>query len=153
MARVSSHLANALESERLYERILSQVSRLIPCDHAAVVVHEDGWAVLAAIWVQPQLPAGTRMFRLADHEPEIHIALGEGRAVLVQDTASVPTWITVPPFTGAHAIYSVLLVPLVLEGRLAGTLNVGSVRPGFYGQRHIGLAMRFAEHKEASRTV
>jgi signal transduction histidine kinase len=146
LAQVSSDLAGTLEPAQLYQRILSQVSRIIPCDHAAVVLHQDNWAVLAAIWGEPHLPVGMRLFRLADDDPELLATLSAGRAVLIHDTAEMPTWIAIPPFTGASTIRSILFVPLLLEGSLVGTLNVASFKPGFYGPRHVALAVRFAGH-------
>ena len=146
IAAMSSALTSTLEPSQLYAVLLEQTAKALPCDHAAVVLHADGWAILAATWGDPHQSLGTRLFRLADDDPTLEATLSAGRAMLIRDTADMPTWITIPPFTGASTIRSVLFVPLRLEGRLVGTLNVASFRPGFYSRRHVALAVRFAEH-------
>ncbi len=143
LAQVSSVLASTLEPAELYRLVLSQVSRVIPCDNAAVVLYENDWVVLGANWGDPQTPPGTRMFPLS--EIGNMASFSAGQCVLIRDTAEQPRWKARPPFTGITAIRSILFVPLLLDGRLVGSLNIASYTPGIYDQGHLALAARFAE--------
>ena len=143
-AEVGAILAGTLEPTQLYERLLTHFSRILPYDHAAVLLHEDGWAVVAGSRGRLTVPVGLRALRVADLPPTL--ASGDdGRPLLVRDTGTLD-WIRVPPFVGARSIRSVLVVPLVVDGRVVGTFNADSFTPGFYTERHLADAIALGGH-------
>ena len=145
LAQVSTALTSTFEPAQLYERILDQISRIVPCDHAVVLVVEDGWAVVAATWGAVTLPIGTRAFSLAGASPEVAAKFRAGRPTLIQDTAALIDWTGGPPFVGDRATRSVLTVPLLVEGKLAAMLEVQHRAPNSFTHRHLALAVTIGE--------
>ena len=144
LARVGALLSATLEPGTLYARLLDHFSRILPYDHASVLLHEGGWAVVAGSRGQLTVPVGLRAFPVT--EMAAPLASGDGgRPALVRDTADLG-WISVSPFVGAHSIRSVLVVPLLVDGNVVGTFNVDSFTPDFYTERHLALAVTLGEH-------
>ena len=140
LARVGALLSATLEPATLYARLLEHFSRILPYDHASVLLHEGGWAVVAGSRGRISVPVGLRAFPIA--EMAAPLAAGDGgRPALVRDTEALG-WIRVAPFVGTHSIRSVLVVPLVIEGEVVGTFNVDSFAPGFYTERHLATGDR-----------
>jgi hypothetical protein len=90
MAQVGLALAGALEPEQVYDLILEQFSRVLPYDHAAVLLHQDEWATIAGSRGMVTLPTGTRAFRVAELA---QVAAGGalGKPALIRDTADLDT--------------------------------------------------------------
>lgn len=145
LTAVTSALAGALEPEQVYAAILDQVHRVLPYDHAAVLLHQDGWVIVAGSRGVMTLEIGARVFPVARVAGVAAFGAG-GAPAIIRDTAALPGWIVEPPFVGERTIRSVLVVPLLVEGRVVGTFNVDSFVPHFYTERHLGLAVTFAEH-------
>jgi PAS domain S-box-containing protein len=144
MDTISVALSGTLEPERLYTLILEQAVRLLPSDHAAVLVYEDGWATVAATWGSPAPSIGTRLFPVAGPNRP-WLPTDRAGAVYLADTMAEPTWVAYPPFVDAHRIRSALSAPLVIDGVAVGLLNVHSVVPGCYRDGDLPLATAFAE--------
>ena len=144
LAQVGALLSATLEPGTLYARLLDHFSRILPFDHASVLLHEEGWAVVAGSRGQLTVPVGLRAFPVT--EMAAPLASGDGgRPALVRDTAALG-WIPVAPFVGAHSIRSVLVVPLLVDGNVVGTFNVDSFTPDFYTERHLALAVTLGDH-------
>ena len=140
LEQVSIALASSLEPERLYETILRQAIRVLPCDHAGVTLYQDGMATFVATWGDPCIPAGSMA-------PIDGLWLPEtGSEPCYQPDADLdPTWYPVPPLVGAYRERSVIAVPLRLGETLAGSFDVSSRTPNFYTEHHLRLAAAFAE--------
>ena len=144
LARVGALLSATLEPATLYARLLEHFSRILPYDHASVLLHEGGWAVVAGSRGRITVPAGLRLFPVAGMV--LPLVSGDGgRPALIRDTEALG-WIRMEPFVGAHSIRSVLVVPLLIEGEVVGTFNVDSFTPGSYTQGHLALAVTLGEY-------
>ena len=144
LARVGALLSAALEPASLYARLLEHFSRILPYDHASVLLHEGGWAVVAGSRGRITVPVGMRLFPVDEMVPSLVSGDG-GRPALARDTEAVG-WIRMEPFVGAHSIRSVLVVPLLVDGRVVGTFNVDSFAPDSYTERHLALAATLGEY-------
>jgi signal transduction histidine kinase len=71
--------------------------------------------------------------------------LTNGETEYLADTASLPDWTDIPPWTAAYRVRSMVLVPLLIEGQLIGSFKVSSYMPHFYNERHIHMATVFGE--------
>lgn len=144
IATVSSALNSSLEPAPLYHLILAQAARILPCDHAEVILYEKDWAEVGANWGEPKLAPGTRLFRLQgeqDHwTPDRH-----DRPIYIEDTDRMPEWRHVAPFTGPHTMRSVITFPLVDEGKVVGSFAVRSHQPSFYTKRHLQIATTLSQ--------
>ena len=143
-AWVGALLSATLEPGTLYARLLDHFAWVLPYDHASVLLHEEGWAVVAGSRGQLTVPVGRRIFAIADMALPLVSGHG-GRPALVRDTAAIG-WIRMEPFVGARSIRSVLVVPLVVDGNVVGTFNVDSFAPDFYTEGHLALAVTLGEH-------
>lgn len=133
-------LANSLEPERLYETILQQAIRVLPCDHAGVTLYQDGIATFVATWGEPRIQAGTSTPMDGLWLPET------GSEPRYQPDADLdPAWYPMPPLIGAYRERSVITVPLRLGETLAGSFDVSSRTPSYYTEHHLRLAAAFAE--------
>jgi signal transduction histidine kinase len=144
MSAVTAALASSLEPELLYRVILEQAARVLPFDHALIVLYQDGWVVNAACLGEPSVPVGTRMVPI-DSGVAIWQALERGETQYMADTAEVPAWHDWPPWIGQYRVRSVIVSPLHIDGVLLGSFEVNSYTPNFYTDRHIQIATDFAE--------
>jgi signal transduction histidine kinase len=144
MSAVTAALASSLEPELLYQVILEQAARVLPFDHAMIVLYQDGWVVNAACLGEPSVPAGTRIV-LIDRAIAVWQALERGETQYVADTAEVPGWHDWPPWIGPYRVRSVIVAPLRIDGVLLGSFEVNSYSPNFYTDRHKQIATDFAE--------
>jgi PAS domain S-box-containing protein len=139
----SAALAQSLEPVYLYEIILRQMARVVPCDTAHIYEYKDGYAVTVGGHGQPHLPAGVRVAPLEGSQGLFPLAGDQAR--LVAETRGAPGWRNIPPWTGRHELRSIILLPLLIQGKLYGCLRVSSFTPGFYHQEHFQVARAFAE--------
>ena len=152
MSAVSQALAGTLEPQRLYQVILEQAERILHCDHTCVLLHEDGWATVAASRGMVAQPDGARLFALAAVEP-VTVYGANGQPALIADTSAM-RWIDVPPLVGAFAVRSAIVVPLVLDGTVVGSFNVDSFTAKFYTEQHLARAVALGERvTQALRNV
>jgi PAS domain S-box-containing protein len=142
MAEVSALLAGTLEPDQVYALILDQVSRVLPYDHAAVLLHQDGWVTVGGSRGKLTLPTGEPVFPLENISAVATFGTS-GKPALIRDTDELPDWLDVPPFINERRIRSVIVVPLVVDHILVGTFNVDSLTANFYTERHLAIATAF----------
>ena len=146
MARVGEALARTLEPEQLYEVIFQQASAMLPRDHMEMALFQDGWLVIVANTGDPCVPVPSRVIRLED--AMIARNTERGMPKYFADTAELPGWRDVPPWTGPHRLRSLITIPLLIDGTVGGAFTVASFQPRRYTARHIGLATAFGERAE-----
>jgi PAS domain S-box-containing protein len=144
MAKVSNSLAATLNLADLYDVVFEQASRVLGCDHAAILTVEDGWFIVAANWGEPTVPPGTRIFAVSDVGPS-WTSLESGRPVLLGDTSTDPSWHAVEPWVGPFCIRSIISVPLLADGELVSIFEVSSYRANFYTEQHVHVATMLAD--------
>ncbi len=142
MVQVSAVLAGTLEPDQVYALILDQVSRVLPYDHAAVLLHQDGWVTVGGSRGKLTLPTGTPVFPLTDIS-EVAAFGSSGKPALIRDTDALGDWLDVPPFANDQRIRSSIVAPLVVDHVLVGTFNVDSLTANFYTERHLAIATAF----------
>ena len=140
LREVAAVLSSSLDRERVLALILEQLSRVMAYDSASIMLLNGAVLDIAA----------ARGFR-ADHQwntalrPEslahIRAVLEQKSPVIIADTEATSGW---ERFPGSEYIRSWLGVPLLVQERAIGLLNVDSAQPHFYTQAHVELAMTFA---------
>jgi PAS domain S-box-containing protein len=139
MDTVSAALASTLEPAQLYQVILEQAARILPCDHAGVTLYHGGQATCIATWGEPRLEPGAT-WPMSD----LWLPDAQGDAAYLPDTDKDPAWQGIPPLVGTFRERSVLSAPLTIDGILVGSFDVSSRTPDFYSGRHRQLASLFA---------
>jgi PAS domain S-box-containing protein len=139
MYAVTAALASTLEPEQLYQIILEQAARILPCDHAGVTLYAQGQATRVATWGEPCLHPGST-WPMTD----LWLPDAQSEVTYQPDTDKDPRWKGLPPLVGPFRERSVLSAPLTIDGTLVGSFDVSSRTPGFYSERHLRLAALFA---------
>lgn len=131
-------LGATLRLDRLMERALDELQRLVPYDSALVaMLREDRWWVVASRG-REQFVA--RTFELKDF-PLVQRVVREHRPVAVPDVSKEPAWI---PERGSPRIRSWMGVPLSGRDEVVGILMVNSFQPETYDDDTARLVQAFA---------
>ena len=144
LGEIGAALAHELDPERLYLLILEHAARFLPCDYAHMRLYQDGWVVVAATWGETTAAVGARLFPLIDAEGR-WMPIARDAVVRVDDTAQIPYWAAVPPYTGARRAGSSLIVPVAIDGEPVGSLTINSRRTHTYTDHHLRLAVAFGD--------
>ncbi|MBV7334729.1 GAF domain-containing protein [Chloroflexi bacterium TSY] len=132
---MTTHLNAAQSEEELFNITTNYVPQIIPSDRVSITLLDVGmqWVELIALWGElGSAQVGTRL-ALKDN-----LAIQETiqrRHVIVRSGATAKT-------TGG--MQTVMLAPLITEGKVIGTLNVGSKTANAYSVRHQFLLSQIA---------
>jgi signal transduction histidine kinase len=142
LREVASVLNNTLNRESVLQHILGQLGRVIDFSSASVMLISDGKLDLVA---HRGARAGNQPFTPMPIEAFSHIqeAIDTRRPVTIPDTAVDPRW---QDRASSVFIRSWLGVPLVVQDRVIGLLNIGKEEPQFYGEEEGQVAAAFADH-------
>ncbi len=143
MARISEAFSTELDEERLYELILRQAARVLPCDHGCVLLYEEDAAVFVATWGEPRITPRAARFPHRPQDKELRAP--DSSASYLPDTHLATNWRHIAPLVGPYALRSVIQVPLIVDGEARGAFWLGSRAPRRYAERHLRLATAFAE--------
>lgn len=135
----------ARSSEAIAEAALRHIQQLVPCLRASVSVFDfgakEGIIIATHTRGTTQVGAGIRLpmdvFGITDE-------LQRGEVRLVDDTHAQPQ----PPVISTlqvEGLRSFVNVPLIAQGELIGTLNLGSDRPSAFSPQHITIAEEIAD--------
>lgn len=144
MAQATIALSGALDPAELYVRILEHVARVVPCDLANVMLYQGNWAVVAASWGDERLMVGDKLFPLEGPD-RLWAPEPQSGPYYLPDTADEPNWKDIPPRVGTRRIRSLISVPLLVDGTLLGSFDVGSVTAAAYSPRQIQIVAIFGE--------
>ncbi len=136
---VGAALSSTLEPPALYQVILEQSARILPCDHAGVTLYNEGQATFFATWGEPRIEPG-----FTQPMPNLWLPEEVGGVSYLPDADHNPGWLPIPPLVGRYRMRSVLSAPLASDGKVVGSFWVGTRVPDFYTERHRRLAGIFA---------
>ncbi len=140
---IALSLSSTLETERLMEKILEQLSRLWGYEYGEILLRDEATGELVI-----EESRGYGAFSRGDRLPKRGICwevAETGQPILIGDVTSDPRYI--PGVDGAR---SELAVPLRWEGRILGVLNVESRLPDAFGPADLTLLATVAEHAAAA---
>jgi len=140
-------LSGTLNLDRVLDRILQQVERVVPGDAFNIVLIKDddraevvgrrGYVVEE--WGVPSLSVSDYPFLLQMIET--------GKPVVVPDTAAEPHWVQEE---GQEPWKSYVGAPIKVGGVVVGFLNVNSTEPGAFNDQHGQGLQAFAHHAAAA---
>jgi PAS domain S-box-containing protein len=122
--------------------ILDQLKRVVPYDSASVMLIAGDLLDMVAqrgLQTEKPFPAPIRL----ENFPHLGQVLEHRQPVMIADTVADARW-QASPHTSHIRCW--LGVPLVIQDKVIGLLNVDKVQPGFYSERDAGLAMAFADY-------
>ncbi len=143
----SSALARTLDLGRIWGEILTNVRRVVPL-HAANIALLDEYGGLHYEYfmgyedhpiVQEELDT---VFTSIHRLPIFGKVYETGDPLVISDTKLHPDWISLP---GSRWICSFAVMPIRINGRVVGFLNLDGATPGLYTEEHLERLRAFAD--------
>jgi len=143
-------VSSTLDPDQVLDRILEQVSRVVPNDAANIMLIAGDEARVARWRSYERFGAeefvSTVVFRIPE-VPNLQQMMESGEPLVIPDTATYPGWVRVPV---QEWLRSYAAAPIVVRGEVIGFLNVDSATPGFFTQAHAEALRVFADHAAAT---
>ena len=138
-------LNSTLDFDAALDRILDNVSRVVPHDAADIMLLEGGLARIVRCRGYAERGQESGLLRLRAHIedwPTLYRAVQAGLPALIPDTETEPTWVRLPE---TDWVRSYLGVPIRIKGGVVGFLNLDSATPGFFTANHALRLQAFAD--------
>ena len=138
-------LNSTLDFDTVLDRILANVGRVVPHDHANVMLIESGIARIVrnqgydAGGLQGWMP--TLQLPIADF-PTLRQMAETGQPCVIRDVQSHPGWVDIPEMRWIRSCAS---APIRLDGETIGFLNLDSATPGHLTHAHAESLQAFAD--------
>lgn len=143
----ASALNKTLNTNQVLDLILAHVGRVVPHDAAGIFLL-DGQRNIASIWryqdyLEPQrvAQAGSARFTIAETR-NLSEMMETGEPIVVPDTRVFPGWVNRP---GWEWVCSHAGMPIRVQGRVIGFLNLYSATPNFFFSAHAERLQAFAD--------
>ncbi len=150
MVDVTAALNSTLDHQKVLERILETVSRVVPNDTADIMLVEgDLGSVVSyhsATGYRLEDDILARRIVLADF-PTLRRLAETGQPLVIPDTRQSALWIEVDSVAW---IGSYVGAPIIVKGQVIGLLNLNSAGRGFYTPRHAKRLQAFANQAAAA---
>ena len=143
LSEVGAALVSTLDMDRVLDRLLEQVSRVVPNDVANVMLIENDhvritrWHGYDRFGIEA---VGTTAYPIANI-PNLRQMMETGQPVVVADTQADPQWL----HRSEVGWRSYVGAPICVQGRVIGFLNVSSASPGFFTSAHAQRLRAFAD--------
>ncbi len=144
---VNNAIVTCLDRDSLFSATTTVLRDVIPFDRAALVLHDpvkDVFRVLGVAGSVPTstlIPLGTEWPR---HRSRAGWVLDNRRVLLTVDLLDSPPFFEHPALL-KEGIRSAVSAPMMIKGKVIGTVNVGSRQPGRYGEDEASLLTAIAE--------
>jgi signal transduction histidine kinase len=145
LRQAGTALSSTLNFEEVLDRILEQVSWVVPYDAANMMLVQGDtarafrWRDYARLGAEDYIRSVTLII---SETPNLRRMQESGQPLVVSYVESHAEWVDVP---GAAWIKSYAGAPLCIRNQAIGFLNVGSATPGFYSQTDAELLQAFAQ--------
>jgi len=122
------------------DAILDQLQRVVDFDSASIVLLEKrGWRLIAGRGLPAELDLDDLVFPADDQK--VQWLETHQQPLIIPDVRADPLW---HPLEGTHYIRSWMGAPLLMQGRMIGTLNLDKVVADHYTAQDAHLVMVFA---------
>jgi PAS domain S-box-containing protein len=143
LSEVGAALVSTLDMDNVLDRLLEQVSRVVPNDVANVMLIEGNqvritrWRGYDRFGIEA---VSTEAHPIADI-PNLRQMIETGQPIVVTDTQADPHWLR----RSKVGWRSYVGAPVRVQGRVIGFLNVSSATPGFFTPTHAERLRAFAD--------
>jgi diguanylate cyclase (GGDEF)-like protein/putative nucleotidyltransferase with HDIG domain len=142
LLKVASTINTTLEQDRVLALILEQLAQVVQYDNASIMLIEGenlNAVARRSIHTLESQFLSVRTGKLA-HVSEV---IEYKRAVVITDTENDSRWMR---RQGSENIRCWLGVPLIVQDRVIGLLNLSNSNPGSYTDHHLQVSVAFAAH-------
>jgi PAS domain S-box-containing protein len=137
---------STLDPERVFERILMNLGRVVPHDFADIMMLEAGITRVVSFrsWLDYDIDGeGIRSLRLPLDEIATLRQMAEtGGPCMVSDTHVYPEWVDLPE---TRWVRSYIGAPIRVSGETIGFINANSTQPDFFTDEHVERLQAFAD--------
>ena len=146
LAAAAAVVNSSLDVEQVLDRILEQVSAVVPADTYNIILIRDGqghmvrWRGYEALEIVDQI---TRVMPTIDGFETFRMMIVGGKPVVIPDTQASQAWSATSGRIDHRAYVG---APIRIDGVTEGFLNVNSARPGHFTARDGERLMAFANH-------
>lgn len=150
LAEATAALTTTLDFEQVLDRILEQVSCVVPNDATNIMLIEDDQARIVRWRGYERFGAQEFVSTVVFHVPEVpnfQQMVETGEPVVISDVATYREWVHVPV---QEWLRSYAAAPIVVRGEVIGFLSVDSATPGFFTPVHAEALRAFADHAAAA---
>jgi len=143
LSEVGAALVSTLDMDSVLDRLLEQVSRVVPNDVVNVMLIEDDqvritrWRGYDRFGIEAM---ATAAYPIADI-PNLQQMIESGQPIVVTDTQADPHWLR----RSEVGWRSYVGAPIRVQGQVIGFLNVSSATPGFFTPAHAERLRAFAD--------
>ncbi|BBB47705.1 methyl-accepting chemotaxis protein [Pelolinea submarina] len=146
LGKANALLGSTLNLNEVLDRILEQVSQVIPNDSANVMLIKGDTAYITRSRGYSQYKLASLMarttFKIADI-PSLKRIYEQKKPIIVADAANFNGWVKIK---GQEFLRSYAGAPIIIQDRVIGFLNVDSAKDNFYTEEHIRTLSTFAKH-------
>jgi|GEM_PF-2985451 len=149
LRKIERRILAASGPQEIAQAALHHIRQMLPCLRVSIVVENmydpDVFDVLA-VYVNGKTELGTS-HSIPKSVMDIEM-LRQGKTVVVNDLQLPPDKTTLPKLVRqlyAEGIRSYINVPLIVEQKLIGTLNVGAAQVGAYNSTHLEIAREITD--------
>ena len=147
LLEVNNAIVTCLDRDSLFAATAAALRPLIPFDRAALVLHDrarDVFRVLGVVDAESAsapIQIGTEWPRQGSRAGWI---LEHRQPISTPDLETAPSFLEHAPLI-KQGIRTAVSVPMIVKGKVIGTLNVGSRTPAVYGDAEVELLAAIAE--------
>ena len=135
-----------LDLDKVLDTILEHILQVVEHDTANIMLIEDGIARIVRTRgyierkLDPEHLKETIYFEVND-TPNLRHVVETGQAYIIHDVSSFPSWVKT---VYTDWIQSHIAIPILLEEKTIGFLNLDSDTPNFFDEKHIDSLQVFA---------
>ncbi len=147
LADAAAVVSRTLDPDQVLDRLLDQVSLVVPNDAANIMLIEPDHRVRIVRWrgyerfgVQEQIDS---MILDLDAMRNLHEMAADNRPVIIPDVTQYPGWVPTP---GQEWLRGYAGAPICIHDKVVGFLNVDSATPDFFTPLHADILSAFASY-------
>ena len=147
LLEVNNAVVTCLSRDALFAATANAMERVVPFDRAALVLHDPDRGLFTTMGVARR-GSSSSVIPLGHQWPREGTRAGwvfDHRTPLVTADMRHPPSFIEHPLLLHEGLHSAITTPMVIKGRILGTLNVASRTPGRYGEPEASLLTAIAE--------
>ncbi len=143
LRQIASALNSSLDRTQVLDLILKHLARILPYDNASVMLLSEDRQILQSV-ARRSIHVNKRPLAVLqiNKYPHIQQIIATHTPQIIHDTHTDPRWQREPE---THHIRCWLGVPLIVQERVIGLLNLSKTQPNFYTEKHAQIAATFAD--------
>ena len=146
MAEIGRIMSSSFDIDTVYEQFAVELKRILPFDVVSINIVDERDNTFSRVY-RSGIPLRGRSRARRSSENTVSAEVVRTRAPVVIADAAKGDWMVRFPNIRRQVdsgIRSILLIPLMFEGKILGAINLSSVTPGAYSDTEAKLAERVA---------